>query len=69
MLDNPHLYSAHDLHKTLNDALHDVISKAVTSGIDHVLSCQLCSSKGFICEVCRKNEVGKRMDLYLPSII
>jgi len=68
MFDNPHLYSAHDLHKTLNDSLHDVISRAVTSGVDHVLSCQLCSSKGFICEVCPTNEVRRKNTLMPKNI-
>ena len=58
MFDNPHLYSAHDLRKAANDGLYDVIRKAVTSGADHVRSCPLCSSKGFICEVCKGNEVS-----------
>ena len=33
------------------------IRRAVVWGRNHVLGCSLCSARGFICELCKKDEV------------
>nr|CAB3262666.1 uncharacterized protein LOC100181521 [Phallusia mammillata] len=57
MMDNPHIYSAYDLQRAQSSDLCDIIEKIVSFGVDHVRSCPLCSAKGFLCEICKKDEV------------
>ncbi|CAF4637875.1 unnamed protein product [Rotaria socialis] len=53
--EQPHLYSLEDLVKTKLGDLHNELEPIVTSLKEHVLTCDLCYAKGFICEIC-KNE-------------
>ena len=58
MLESLHLYSAFDLQKARDGSLYDLVNKTVAAGIKHVLSCPLCTSKGFFCEVCQSDQVS-----------
>ena len=60
MMENPHIYSAYDLLKARGKSLLETLKKALSLAIQHVINCELCSSKGFHCEVCQKNEVNSR---------
>jgi len=58
MLSNPHTYSAHDLQQAQAGDLCEAVEKILTFGVQHVRSCDLCSAKGFLCEICRKDQVN-----------
>lgn len=46
------IYLKQDLFEIPSGKLVELLKRAIKISIDHVLSCQLCSQKGFICEVC-----------------
>lgn len=52
LYEHVHLYSLTDLFEIPSGKLVELLKRAIKISIDHVLSCQLCSQKGFICEVC-----------------
>ncbi|CAF1127809.1 unnamed protein product [Adineta steineri] len=53
--EEPHVYSLQDLVKTKSGELHKEFEPIVVNFRDHVLGCDLCYVKGYICEIC-KNE-------------
>jgi len=57
MLKDEHIYSCHDLMLISNHSLEVEVENIVKFGSDHVRSCQLCSAKGFFCEICGSDEV------------
>ena len=57
VLENAHTYTPNDLYEANDGILTDLLDKVVTFGTKHVRSCELCSMKGFVCELCTKNEV------------
>ncbi|XP_002122866.3 uncharacterized protein LOC100181521 [Ciona intestinalis] len=57
MLGDPHLYTPNDLCLTSDGTLYNSINKVVLFGTKHVRQCQLCTAKGFVCEICTKDEV------------
>ncbi|XP_015792762.1 pleckstrin homology domain-containing family M member 3 [Tetranychus urticae] len=53
-----HLYSTVDLLQIQSGAtLSSLLRKAIHFARKHVLSCVLCSQKGFICEICKSNQI------------
>lgn len=48
-----HLYSTFDLLQVPSGALQRTLEKAIKFARSHVLGCNLCAAKGFICEICR----------------
>lgn len=57
MYEHIHQYSISDLSEILGGALADHLQSIVKFGREHVLTCWLCSQKGFVCEVCNKAKV------------
>ncbi|XP_018328624.1 pleckstrin homology domain-containing family M member 3 isoform X2 [Agrilus planipennis] len=57
MYEHIHQYAISDLLEVTNGALAQRIQEVVDFGKQHVLSCWLCSQKGFICEVCQDSKV------------
>uniref|UniRef100_H2YFY0 Phorbol-ester/DAG-type domain-containing protein n=1 Tax=Ciona savignyi TaxID=51511 RepID=H2YFY0_CIOSA len=57
MLGNPHIYSPHDLCLVRDGLLYNAINKLVQFGTKHVRQCALCTAKGFVCEICGKDEI------------
>ncbi len=55
------------LRLSLNFQLIPLLESALASGRSHVLSCVLCSAKGFICEFCGHNKPVYPFDLELVS--
>ena len=47
------MYAIHDLEDIHNGKMLALLNSAVRFARSHILSCVLCSGKGFICEVCR----------------
>lgn len=61
-----------DLPEIPGGALADHLQTIVKFGKEHVLTCWLCSQKGFVCEVCNKVKVLYPFDVettYRVSII
>ncbi|CAF1364977.1 unnamed protein product [Rotaria magnacalcarata] len=54
--EQPHIYSLEDLVKTKLGDLHSELEPIVTSLKEHVLTCDLCYAKGFICEICKNGK-------------
>lgn len=52
LYEHVHLYSTLDLLSVPSGVLSKVLDKAGQFARKHVISCQLCSQKGFICELC-----------------
>ncbi|CAG7817919.1 unnamed protein product [Allacma fusca] len=52
-----HLYSLGDLLNIPNRSLATTLSKLVYRGVSHVLTCDICRQKGFVCEVCKDPKV------------
>ena len=57
MLNNLHLYSVHDLLQLQTGYLAVHLQKVLDFCIKHIFGCILCREKGFICEICRSNEI------------
>ncbi|KAG8240174.1 hypothetical protein J437_LFUL009464 [Ladona fulva] len=57
LYEHVHLYSVLDLQQIPTGALAQFLQQVVTFARNHVLSCWLCSQKGFICEVCNNPKV------------
>lgn len=53
MLEESGLYSLADFLDVQNGALKATLEKAVAAGRGHVLTCRLCSQRGFLCEICK----------------
>lgn len=57
LFEHVHLYSVADLVQVNSGALQNQIKKAVLFARNHVISCVLCSQKGFICELCKNPNI------------
>ncbi|CAN7987058.1 unnamed protein product [Ixodes hexagonus] len=53
LYEHVHLYSAFDLLQVPSGALQRTLEKAIKFARAHVMACQLCAAKGFVCEICR----------------
>eukprot|EP00057_Strongylocentrotus_purpuratus_P007742 XP_011662216.1 PREDICTED: run domain Beclin-1 interacting and cysteine-rich containing protein isoform X2 [Strongylocentrotus purpuratus] len=53
----PDLYSLSDLLNVRSGELEKALAQLVLDGVTHVSQCQLCQAKGFVCELCNKDEV------------
>lgn len=57
MYEHVHLYSVADLQLVATGQLMPRVRQAVTFGRDHIGQCEVCSPRGFICELCTDNEI------------
>ncbi|XP_063218820.1 pleckstrin homology domain-containing family M member 1 isoform X2 [Bacillus rossius redtenbacheri] len=57
LYEHVHLYSVADLLQISSGVLAQLLRKVVAFAKNHVLTCWLCSQKGFICEVCNNPKV------------
>ncbi|RZF40378.1 hypothetical protein LSTR_LSTR008808 [Laodelphax striatellus] len=53
----PDVYSLQDLISAKGGELGERLKEIVSNATTHVKSCQLCQVRGFVCEVCRSQEV------------
>lgn len=58
-----HRYSLADLQRIPKRVLAEQLRRVVIFGRQHILTCQLCSQKGFICEICHSNNVLYPFDI------
>ncbi|XP_069693880.1 pleckstrin homology domain-containing family M member 1 isoform X2 [Periplaneta americana] len=63
LYEHVHLYSVADLLQIPSGQLAQLLHKVVAFAKGHVLSCWLCSQKGFICEVCNNPKVIYPFDM------
>ncbi|PNF15729.1 hypothetical protein B7P43_G12079 [Cryptotermes secundus] len=63
LYEHVHLYSVADLLQIPSGTLAHLLQKVVSFAKGHVLSCWLCSQKGFICEVCNNPKVIYPFDM------
>lgn len=52
-----HLYSVSDLVEIPSSILSQTLAEVIKFCENHVINCQLCSQKGFICEVCNSKQI------------
>lgn len=57
LFEHIHLYSLVDLIEVSKGSLVATLKKAINFARKHVLSCRLCSEKGFICEFCKSEQI------------
>ncbi|KAG7174006.1 Pleckstriny domain-containing family M member 3-like, partial [Homarus americanus] len=57
MYEHVHLYSVSDLQLVSTGQLVPRVRQAVTFGREHINGCEVCSPRGFICELCTDNEI------------
>lgn len=57
LYEHVHLYSVFDLQLVASGQLASKVRYAVTFGRDHVTHCEVCSVRGFHCELCSDSEV------------
>lgn len=57
LFEHIHLYSTQDLLQLSTGQLLQSMKKAIAFARRHVLNCQLCSQRGFICEICRDDTI------------
>ena len=58
-----HRYTLVDLQMIPKNVLAEQLRRVVAFGREHILDCQLCSQKGFICEICQSNKVLYPFDI------
>ncbi|XP_024215811.1 uncharacterized protein [Halyomorpha halys] len=63
LYEHVHLYSLTDLLEIPSGKLVELLKRAIKISVDHVLTCQLCSQKGFICEVCHDEKAIYPFDI------
>ncbi|CAG2109896.1 unnamed protein product [Medioppia subpectinata] len=52
-----HLYSVTDLFQVQNNLMSQTLAKVITFAKNHVLSCPLCTLKGYFCEICNSSQI------------
>lgn len=57
MYEHVHLYSVSDLQMVSQGHLVARVRQAVTFGKEHVSQCEVCSPRGFICELCSDKDI------------
>nr|XP_054770936.1 run domain Beclin-1-interacting and cysteine-rich domain-containing protein-like [Lytechinus pictus] len=53
----PDLYSLSDLINVRSGEMEKALAQLVLDGVTHVSQCQLCQAKGFVCELCNKDDI------------
>lgn len=62
-----HLFSLCDLQDVGGGFLETRLRQAICEGRTHVLACQVCSQKGFICEVCHDSGIVYPFDVHTTA--
>ncbi|KAK3895030.1 hypothetical protein Pcinc_001238 [Petrolisthes cinctipes] len=57
LYEHVHLYSLADLQLVAAGQLVPQVRQAVTFGRDHIVKCEVCSARGFFCELCDDSNV------------
>ncbi|CAJ0960769.1 unnamed protein product [Ranitomeya imitator] len=57
LLDCAHTYSVRDLMQIANGGFDCCLQSALEFASSHVYQCELCSQRGFICQICNQDEI------------
>ncbi|XP_075032504.1 pleckstrin homology domain-containing family M member 1 [Mixophyes fleayi] len=57
LLDCAHTYSVRDLKQIADGVFESLLKSALDFASNHVFQCDLCSQKGFICLICKRDEI------------
>jgi hypothetical protein len=55
--DTVHIYSLSDLIEANEGVLLPKLQQMVDNMFSHITKCEVCSAKGFICDICNSNEI------------
>ncbi|XP_057370371.1 run domain Beclin-1-interacting and cysteine-rich domain-containing protein-like [Daphnia carinata] len=56
-LEDPEIYSLYDLTRVNSGELFQILRQIVSNGMKHIIHCELCKARGFLCEKCHSSEV------------
>uniref|UniRef100_A0A8C1NND0 Pleckstrin homology domain containing, family M (with RUN domain) member 1 n=1 Tax=Cyprinus carpio TaxID=7962 RepID=A0A8C1NND0_CYPCA len=57
LLDNSDLYSVLDLQQIADEHYESYLQSLIQFGSKHVLNCDLCTQRGFICQICNTDNI------------
>ncbi|XP_041029230.1 pleckstrin homology domain-containing family M member 1 isoform X1 [Carcharodon carcharias] len=57
LLESPDLYSVSDLRETAQGVFEAFLQHAIHFATNHVYMCDLCTQRGFICQLCNSNDI------------
>ncbi|KAM4691940.1 pleckstrin homology domain-containing family M member 1 [Rhinophrynus dorsalis] len=57
LLDCAHIYSVRDLKQIADGVFESFLGSLLDFACKHVYDCDLCSQRGFICQICNGNEI------------
>ncbi|XP_052466954.1 pleckstrin homology domain-containing family M member 1 [Carassius gibelio] len=57
LLDNSDLYSVLDLQQIADEHYESYLQSLIQFGTKHVLHCDLCTQRGFICQICNTDNI------------
>ncbi|XP_016096244.1 pleckstrin homology domain-containing family M member 1 [Sinocyclocheilus grahami] len=57
LLDNSDLYSVLDLQQIADEHYESYLRSLIQFGSKHVLNCDLCTQRGFICQICNTDNI------------
>ncbi|GCB71335.1 hypothetical protein scyTo_0008811 [Scyliorhinus torazame] len=57
LLESPDLYSVSDLRQTAQGVFEAFLQHAIHYATNHVYMCDLCTQRGFICQLCNSNDI------------
>ncbi|XP_048470766.1 pleckstrin homology domain-containing family M member 1 [Rhincodon typus] len=57
LVESPDLYSVSDLQQTAHGVFEAFLQHAIQYATNHVYMCDLCTQRGFICQICNSNDI------------
>ncbi|XP_060704911.1 pleckstrin homology domain-containing family M member 1 [Hemiscyllium ocellatum] len=57
LLESPDLYSVSDLQQTAHGVFEAFLQHTIQYATNHVYMCDLCTQRGFICQLCNSNDI------------
>ncbi|XP_042330847.1 pleckstrin homology domain-containing family M member 1 [Sceloporus undulatus] len=57
LLECPHKYSVADLRQIADDIFETFLQSLIQFASHHVYNCDLCTQRGFICQICNSNNI------------
>uniref|UniRef100_A0A670JDX9 Pleckstrin homology and RUN domain containing M1 n=1 Tax=Podarcis muralis TaxID=64176 RepID=A0A670JDX9_PODMU len=57
LLECPHKYSVADLRQIADGVFETFLQSLIQFASHHVYNCDLCTQRGFICEICNRNDI------------
>uniref|UniRef100_H3AA51 Pleckstrin homology and RUN domain containing M1 n=1 Tax=Latimeria chalumnae TaxID=7897 RepID=H3AA51_LATCH len=57
LLESPHLYSVVDIWQVADGTFEAFLQAAILFATDHVYYCDLCTQRGFICQLCNRSDI------------